>query len=152
MGMIFYMSAQPATESMELSGGIGEWLARLFSPDYQSRPEAEWTAYVELVDHLIRKAAHFTEYAIFGIILCLDLFLSSNSKLTWKKILLCAWLTGSAYSVTDEFHQLFVEGRSGELFDVLIDSSGVFVGGLLAVLVGSFIERRKIPSHKNSKP
>ena len=163
--IIFYMSAQPATESSNISSGIGSWLARLFSPDYQSWPPAEWNAHVDFIEHLIRKAAHFTEYSILGILLCVDLSLSTVinkkgielsgeqtitfGKPNWKRILLYAWIIGTAYSATDEFHQLFVEGRSGELLDVMIDSSGVFIGSLVAVLVGSLTERRK---NKTIKP
>ena len=55
---------------------------------------------------------------------------------------LAAWLIGTAYAVTDEFHQSFVPGRSCELRDVMIDSCGVLTGVLLATLVG-WIRRGK---------
>ena len=45
-----------------------------------------------------------------------------------------AWLIGTAYAVTDEFHQSFVPGRSCELRDVVIDSCGVLTGVLAALL------------------
>jgi len=37
-------------------------------------------------------------------------------------------LSCSLYAVTDEIHQLFVPGRSGELRDVMIDSIAALVG------------------------
>jgi VanZ family protein len=38
------------------------------------------------------------------------------------------------YAASDEFHQLFVPGRSGEVKDVLIDSAGAVTGALLFYL------------------
>ena len=47
-----------------------------------------------------------------------------------------AWLIGTAYAVTDEFHQSFVPGRSCEFRDIVIDSCGVLTGVLAALLAG----------------
>ena len=46
--------------------------------------------------------------------------------------------TGILYAASDEFHQLFVPGRSGQITDVLIDSGGLLAGILLVVLIKSF--------------
>lgn len=42
---------------------------------------------------------------------------------------------GSLYAASDEFHQLFVPGRSGRLTDVLIDSAGLLAGILVVCLI-----------------
>ena len=42
---------------------------------------------------------------------------------------------GSAYAATDEFHQLFVPGRSGQMTDVMIDSVGCLIGCLVTCLI-----------------
>ena len=47
-----------------------------------------------------------------------------------------AWVVGTLYAASDEIHQLFVPGRSGQLRDVLLDSAGVAAGILLAWAVG----------------
>ena len=47
------------------------------------------------------------------------------------KSLSLAWGIGALYACTDEFHQRFVPGRSGELRDVGIDCCGVLTGVLL---------------------
>ena len=48
----------------------------------------------------------------------------------------------AAYAATDEFHQLFVPGRSGQLKDVLIDTAGGALGlGLLALIL--YLKRRR---------
>ena len=69
-------------------------------------------------------------YRDFGII---DIELSRKGK----RILAAAW-TGILYAASDEFHQLFVPGRSGQITDVLIDSGGLLAGILLVVLIKSF--------------
>ena len=52
---------------------------------------------------------------------------------------LFAWGTATVYAATDEFHQLFVPGRSGQVKDVLLDSCGAAVGVLILMLVAALI-------------
>ena len=42
-----------------------------------------------------------------------------------------AFLIGTVYAASDELHQLFVPGRSGELTDTMLDGLGVLLGVLL---------------------
>ena len=42
--------------------------------------------------------------------------------------LLIPWFIGTIYAATDEIHQLFVPGRSGQISDVCLDSIGVLIG------------------------
>lgn len=71
---------------------------------------------------LIRKTAHFMEYAIL-------FFLAANyfKEFNNPKYLFIALLFSILCAFFDEFHQLFVDGRSGQIKDVLIDSMGAFV-------------------------
>ena len=135
----FYMSSRPAVESSNMSSGISTWIAQLLRPDYQNMSPADWTAYLDVVHVVVRKIAHFSEYSILGIWICTDFFLWKKKDVpetsSLRRILLCSWLVGTAYAVSDEFHQIFVEGRSGELLDVLIDSGGVLTGVMLICLV-----------------
>ena len=43
----------------------------------------------------------------------------------------CAWAFCIFYATTDEFHQLFVPGRTGRLLDIGIDSCGALLGSLI---------------------
>lgn len=54
-----------------------------------------------------------------------------GSFLIW----LFAWAGGILYAVTDEIHQIFVEGRSCELRDLLIDAAGVLLGVVIVMVV-----------------
>ena len=55
--------------------------------------------------------------------------------------ILVPWCIASAYAATDEIHQLFVPGRSGQVSDVLLDSAGVLAG--LLVLAGVRLLRQR---------
>ena len=44
---------------------------------------------------------------------------------------------------TDEIHQMFVPGREGKVFDVLIDSCGAFCGIMVSLITQKFIEKKK---------
>jgi VanZ family protein len=81
--------------------------------------------------HLImRKGAHFTEYAILAWLVARALRTSSRellrSRWFWLSLLLVI-----AYALSDEFHQSFVATRTGSIYDSMIDS----LGGLVALLV-----------------
>ena len=46
----------------------------------------------------------------------------------------------AVYAATDEFHQLFVAGRSGRISDVCIDSAGALAGVVVFVLLAKFVK------------
>ena len=79
---------------------------------------------------IIRKVAHLTEYAVLGFLL-LNLF---YKKITYKEILICI-LIATLYACSDEIHQLFVEGRTAKLLDVLIDTIGASIGSIFYYLI-----------------
>lgn len=83
-----------------------------------------------MTEHLLRKAAHFTEYAILGALsFCAFRF---SSKYHLPTVLLC----GMAAALTDETIQLFVPGRSGQVSDVWLDFVGYLCAALVCLLVG----------------
>jgi VanZ family protein len=47
-----------------------------------------------------------------------------------------------AYGATDELHQTFVPGRTGDIYDLLADTAGAVVGTAACVLWGSVSKRR----------
>ena len=101
----------------------------------------------QVAHFIVRKAAHFIEFAVLGICLTVNFndYKSKNEIIETDKTpprnmiqrhpLIAAWIAGTLYACTDEFHQLFVEGRSGELRDVFIDSAGVILGIAIAAIV-----------------
>jgi VanZ family protein len=83
---------------------------------------------LDILSYLIRKTAHLTEYAILGI-LTNNMIKNNNIKL-YIGLLICI-----IYAISDEIHQLFVEGRSGQISDVLVDFTGSIVGICLFFVV-----------------
>lgn len=110
MGIIFYMSSNTATESSAQSGRILIWLKELI--------KVQW-----LSDFIVRKSAHFLEFAGLSLLLC-GAFTCSCGR---KKMAL-GLVTASAYAATDEVHQIFVDGRSCQFSDWLLDSCGALIG------------------------
>lgn len=93
-----------------------------------------------LTEHIIRKAAHFTEFAALGALLMVTVRMYSPRPA--RHIFLPLFI-GLGTAVTDEYLQLFVEGRSSQVSDVLLDFSGVAAGLLICLLIISLIDRHK---------
>jgi VanZ family protein len=73
-------------------------------------------------DTILRKLAHLAEYAVLGVLL--------DRALRRPQLVVAVALAGF-YAVTDEVHQLFVEGRHGSPVDVGIDTFGALLGVFL---------------------
>lgn len=122
--IIFGFSAQTAEESSAISDRVAAIWLPFFSGE-------------ELI-FIIRKLGHLSEYLIFGVLLY-----GLMGSYERKHAGFLAWLAGTGYAITDELHQLFSDGRSAELRDVLIDSTGVFLGVMAAMLAVQLYRKRK---------
>lgn len=80
---------------------------------------------INRLHHMLRKNAHFIAYLILGILVMNAL--RSSREYGYQSIAL-ALLICALYAISDEIHQIYVPGRSGELRDVMIDSVGASVG------------------------
>ena len=134
MIIIFLMSAQPANESLQTSGGFVEFAERIFFPDMDSMSPAEMEALHENVTNIVRKIGHFCEYGALGFFTLLHIDAISFRRKIHRKPL-WALLVSFLYSCSDEIHQAFVPGRGPGVRDVLIDTSGALAG----ILVMTFI-------------
>ncbi|MBQ7455184.1 MAG: VanZ family protein [Clostridia bacterium] len=125
--MIFAFSAQTGEDSAKTSGNVTAFLLRLFTRDFDSLPEAEQAALQERCGLLVRKGAHFTEFALlaFWVRLLLHFYRARNGFFR-------AWAAAALYAATDEAHQLLIAERAGQFQDILIDSAGALLGALLA--------------------
>lgn len=98
-------------------------------------PNNEKEIIVKNSSFYIRKSAHITEYLILGF-----LMFNLLNQYSVTKIYYAIGLS-ILYSCTDEFHQLFISGRSGSIRDVLIDSIGILIGTYLYKLL--FIKNKE---------
>ena len=127
MGMIFWFSAQTGASSGALSGRITARVVRFFVPDVDTFSQADRQALFYTVGTIIRKGAHFSEFALLGITLMCHMR-QLEKRICLRRPWLWAWAVGTAYAMTDELHQHFVGGRNPAALDVFIDSCGVIAG------------------------
>ena len=132
MSLIFWFSSRTGTVSTGDSDTAGSAVLKIFIRDYDSLPTAEKVQRLETLTYPIRKISHCGEYFILGILFMG--FLSTFFK-KMKNAVIWAWILAAAYAVTDEIHQLFVTGRSGQALDVLIDSAGAIAGILIVYAI-----------------
>ena len=77
------------------------------------------------------KILHFLEYLPFGFFLVQAIRKTKRGSRSSSEILLGAFWGALLYGSSDEFHQLFVIGRSCSLADLMFDVFGSMVGGWL---------------------
>ncbi len=141
MVTVFSFSSQVAEESQETSEGFTVSVLKCFDW-FNELTEEKQTEFVVGVQFVVRKGAHFSAYAALG--LCL--FSAMNLTFKFKKLWLWSFLVCAIYAISDEFHQYFVPGRSMELRDVLIDSSGAMLGILIVLFVVKIYKNKKVCS------
>ncbi|HKZ77267.1 MAG TPA: VanZ family protein [Pyrinomonadaceae bacterium] len=95
---------------------------------------------LQLIHLVVRKAAHFGEYAVLGL-LTARAFHTSTRKTLRSFWFPCASILIVIYALIDEYHQGFVASRTSSLYDSGIDVAG----GLLAIICFAlFIRRRTV--------
>lgn len=120
MIIIFWFSNQPATESSEISGTISYRLVEDTDEIFNWGLTTDQIGNIAgNIEYPIRKAAHMTEYAILG---WLAFAFSGTFEMRQKVHYIAALGFAFCYASTDEFHQLFIPGRSGQFTDVCIDT------------------------------
>ncbi len=137
MILIFIFSNQEANKSTKVSDSLIERtignIYKIFDKDVDDK---KLTKIKSTYAFPVRKLAHVTIYFILGI---LSILLINEFDIIDKKKLIIAFLICLLYSISDEIHQLFVIGRSGEIRDVILDSCGSFIG---IVLINKLIKMK----------
>ena len=139
MAVIFLFSAQTGDSSGDTSGQIVRWFIGLFFPDFGELPATEQIRILDIVHMLIRKGAHFTEYAVLAMLTANALRRKDLSALPrWcVPVAFCA-----LYAVTDEIHQYFVPDRACRFLDVCIDTAGGAFGTAVFLLLCKYARRK----------
>ena len=139
--VIFCFSAQQADESANTSGKFVDGIIKTL---YKNKdiPNEKKIGIKETLTTFVRKGAHFSIYTCLGI---LTYLYTSTYSLSKKKKILFTIIFCLIYACSDEFHQMFVDGRSGEIRDVCIDTSGAIFGTAIVSLIS------KIVNLKNKK-
>ena len=126
------------------------WANSLLPPTASSRASVFFTRLLtpllelftgrgNVTEHLVRKLAHFTEYAFFGLWLALWMKASDKKAVN-------ALLTGFVAAFLDETIQMFT-GRGPAIKDVWIDLGGIAAGigliHLILALSGQFRKEKR---------
>ena len=122
IGVLFFFSGQSGEESGDLSGRLTQFLFGWLID--RGADEA-------LLEHLLRKTAHFGIFAVEGFLLGMALL----HLLRRKAALPAALAAGALLAVANELHQLISVARSCSVTDMLIDASGAATGLLAAYVL-----------------
>ena len=131
MTAIFFFSSQDATRSSNTSGKVIRLILRIFMNDFSELSASAQKVLVHKAQFIVRKLAHFSIYTTFGFML--SMALGRRRFLTRQTLL--ALIAGAVYAASDELHQALVPGRSCELRDVMIDTSGVLTGIVISMII-----------------
>lgn len=87
--------------------------------------EEDIGAIVDNLNHPIRKVAHATVYFVLALLVLNAL---DTNKENLKKNVIITLIFCFLYSCTDEIHQTFIDGRTGQFIDCFIDTLGAGLG------------------------
>lgn len=119
MAIIFALSHQPAAQSSELSLSVMGFFAKIL------------TNFIGYIGHdAFRSIAHALEYCGLGLLLFNSLYHTAQ-----KPLIIPSFVIGVFYALTDEIHQLFIEGRAFQFTDIMVDA----IGGAVGVTAGYVI-------------
>lgn len=141
MALIFSFSNQKDVDSSKVSDGFIDRtvvkIYKIFNGNITKEKENE---IIEKYTYPIRKLAHYTLYFILGILSFLVVKdYSINKKLIIYSLLICF-----LYACSDEFHQLFIIGRSARVLDVMIDTFGSLCGISIFYIFNKKISKKSI--------
>ena len=134
MLLIFSFSSDTATESSKKSDGTIVKVSEMLIGRKLTTKEKKYLVGTYTV--IVRKSAHFILYFILGLLIYSFLL---EYSFTNKQIIMITITIVLLYSISDEVHQMFIKGRSGEVRDVFIDT----IAGSLACF-SYYILRRKL--------
>ena len=140
MGVIFYFSAMDGDTSHIQSEKVSTFFADLvnFFRDLGFDGGAKTLA--GIIEVIVRKIGHITEYCILSVMVYIPhgIFVPVRYKRYLVTFVFCV-----IYAASDEIHQAFVPGRGPGVTDVLIDSCGVLLGLLIALILDAFFFNQK---------
>ncbi len=148
-GFIFYNSSRPGSVSNSRSYGIVQSIRndkhKLEGENNSTKVKQgvlPISSRDEEINLIIRKNAHAFEYCVLAVVVSNFLFLlGMRGKNALTSIMFICLL----YAVTDEFHQMFVLGRTSLVSDVLIDFAGSLIGiGLFYLAYYKIYAKRSI--------
>ena len=138
VAFIWYNSLKTQAQSAESSGRVYNTIKSVVDTVFGENT-------VPITHNGVRKAAHFSEFALLGAEICLLFIVLKKESVKWY---LHALPYGLFVAAVDEGLQTLTD-RGAALTDVLIDFSGYFAA--VAIFLIIFIIKRKIKNKKAIK-
>ena len=118
--LLLWLAFITYSSSGQMSASNTSWIiaavARWFSPDVSN-------AALNQLTFLVRKTAHFAEYAVLAV-LAARVCLTSTHGLIHRHWFALAFALVALCALSDELHQSFVASRTGSMYDSLLDMTG----------------------------
>lgn len=138
MAIIFNFSNDNGTESTKKSDLVITKIYQVITNAEPSKKQLQ--NIIDKYVYPIRKLAHFTEYAVLGILLVNFI---NEFKILSIKVIIISVILCMLYAISDEIHQLFSAGRSARILDVFIDTLGSSTGIIIYKLLNNKSMRSK---------
>ena len=153
MGFIYYNSYQNGYDSNAISNGVLDMVKAndLVNNKVTNKIALKIKEVLGInttTEILIRKMAHMLEFCLLAILVSIVLF---SFGLRGKGAIIYILFLTLFYAVLDEYHQMFIKGRTSSVRDVLIDFSGSIIGVTVFYLIYYLGKKIKNDSkkHKN---
>ena len=145
MIFIFVMSEMDANTSDDQSKTIAIGIVNKYDKITGASPKTlskhKTKAFIEDTNYLFRKLSHAFVYLVLAILIMN--FLLSLRKNSLYQYYIISIIIAFLYACTDEYHQTFINGRTGQFSDVLIDSIGALLGCIIFTFWYKLIMNRK---------
>ena len=137
MGVIFILSDMNTTESNKNSSsivtGVINTVDNLGGANNDTKEKHNESSYVRDINTIFRKCCHaFCYLALYILVFNFIIRVMKKRLLIYSiiSIIICI-----LYAISDEIHQSFVFGRTGQFTDVLIDSIGIVIGCIFISII-----------------
>jgi len=137
LSFIWFNSSKTAGASTKSSNSVTRSIAPVVIDGYEELSKKEQKEKVIEFDPKIRTAAHMLEYVPLGVLIFLLMTSVFNINPKSKKntsLAILSFLLALIFALTDEVHQIFVDGRSFEFKDICMDMSGMVLGFVLVAI------------------
>lgn len=136
---IFIFSGQNGAKSINTSDAFAsKVIDKLAQIKKKNLSETRKQELIYETRFLIRKIAHFALYFLLGIITYLVISIYKDKNIFIISLIICI-----VFASIDEIHQLFIVGRTAQVYDVFIDTLGSGSGIIIAFLTNLFIKRKQ---------
>lgn len=142
MGLIYFFSSMDNIKSNKNSSSVVSEVINTIDKVTNANKETikrhNNESYMNDMNTIFRKVCHAITYLILAIfVFNFIMRIMKNKVLVYNIISL---LITIIYAISDEYHQTFVSGRTGQVIDILIDTGGAIIG---LFIINKIINRKK---------